>query len=305
MTTAPTHDRGNRGTSSTGSSVAWGGLAPEFGIVLRMAALKLPDSLVGAQLKLERGRDLFRELVAQNLAFLETPPCRVHRDRDAKSRRPFYYVGHVEPTPPSLALLLGDGLFNLRCALDYVAWQLVHVGAGGAPKVNLKSIAFPIADNPKQVTERFKKDLAEMPRDAITAILSMEPYQGGKGHHLWVLHKLNNVDKHRLLLPVVVNHLNTDLFPGIRANLEKKGCAVAVIGDPRVLVRPKKRVVPLKVRTILFVDAPDAEYSDSIMFGFETVIHEPPVVEEAPIKGTAQDLVDAVVGTVRELSAFV
>jgi hypothetical protein len=270
-----------------------------------MAALKLPNCLVGAQLKLERGRDFLRELVAQNVAFLQTRPFRVKWDRDAKSRRPFYYVGHLEPTPPALALLLGDGLFNLRCALDHVAWQLVHVGASGTPKVNVTKIDFPIANDAKQVAERFKKDLAEMPRGAIDAILAMEPYQGGKGHHLWVLHRLNNVDKHRLLLPVVVNHLNTDLFPGIRANLEKKGCAVFAIGDPRVLVRPKKRVVPLKVRTILFADAPDAEYNAKIEFGFETVIHEPPVLEEAPIKGTAQDLVDAVVGTVRELSAFV
>jgi len=37
---------------------------------------------------------------------------------------------------------------------------------------------------------------------AINAIDTTEPYQGGKGHSLWVLHKLNNIDKHRLLITV-------------------------------------------------------------------------------------------------------
>ena len=44
-----------------------------------------------------------------------------------------------------------------------------------------------------------------MAQDAIDAIDAAEPYQGGKGAGLWVLHYLDIADKHHALLTPLMN----------------------------------------------------------------------------------------------------
>ena len=58
---------------------------------------------------------------------------------------------------------------------------------------------FPIAHSQAKYEDRQKKDLKGATKAAITAVDAIKPYKGGNDT-LWLLHALNNIDKHRLLI---------------------------------------------------------------------------------------------------------
>jgi len=79
-------------------------------------------------LKFERGRDHVRSLLTEALAFLHTEPYRVEAfDRD--EQRVFILRARANP-PERLALIMGDGVHNLRSALDLAACELVSRNGG-------------------------------------------------------------------------------------------------------------------------------------------------------------------------------
>lgn len=105
----------------------------------------------------------------------------------------------ADPIPPSIGLLLGDVLHNLRASLDYVAWELVEA-AGGTPS---KKTYFPIAETIEKSAEIIDRGGIHIAgakvRDTLLNVI--KPYKGANPH-LWALHGANNIDKHRLTVPV-------------------------------------------------------------------------------------------------------
>ena len=62
-----------------------------------------------------------------------------------------------------------------------------------------------------------------MRQDAIDAIRALEPYKGGKGENLWVLHRLNNIDKHRLIVTVGSSFQSVDVGTIMFGHMETPG----------------------------------------------------------------------------------
>ncbi|WP_152604046.1 hypothetical protein [Methylotenera sp. N17] len=98
--------------------------------------------------------------------------------------------------PQSIALTIGDTLHNLRSSLDHLFSEiLIHYG------VPTNRYQFPIINKSDELEkcESFlilKKHSAK----AITLLSdAIQPYETGN-YKLWALSKLNNIDKHRLLL---------------------------------------------------------------------------------------------------------
>ncbi len=107
-----------------------------------------------------------------------------------------------------IAAVTGDIVHNLRSALDHVAWQLVVLDNGQPTR----ETAFPLHDsatnergNPRVLT--IKPGI----RDAgiMAAVEAMQPYAEARHGHdprtdaLGIVGRLDNIDKHRLLLTVV------------------------------------------------------------------------------------------------------
>jgi hypothetical protein len=158
------------------------------------------DPLIGIREKIKRAKKHVVDLKVELTAFKNAAPYAVGIENDPQTGELVYNVTKATPVPVCIPILAGDAIQNLRCALDHLAYQLVCAPNGGiAP--NPKHTYFPILKG--------KRDKAacagQMPgaTDAVLqAILAMEPYEGGKGHEFWILERLNNTDKHRLLLTV-------------------------------------------------------------------------------------------------------
>jgi hypothetical protein len=118
------------------------------------------------------------------------------------------YAEVVEPPPPTLSVIVGDVLHNLRSALDHLAWELVK-RAGGKPG---RHTYFPICDTEKwwlqetvhrRRAEDRKSPLAGVePSSAIWRFIqAVQPYKGAAyANSLNALRVLSNADKHRQLL---------------------------------------------------------------------------------------------------------
>lgn len=100
-----------------------------------------------------------------------------------------------------LALIIGDAIHNLKCALDY-AWgrSLGKI----APYALTGFTKFPVYPSSNQLEATLRKreidTFAPVLFDLV--ISKLKPYEGGNDS-IWAIHRLDILDKHRLLIPVV------------------------------------------------------------------------------------------------------
>jgi hypothetical protein len=91
---------------------------------------------------------------------------------------------------------MGDAIHNLRSALDLLVWQLVLINSAVPGKQN----AFPIYDTLLDFNSGYARQLCGVATSAVGTIRSLNPYEGGN-RTLWLLHQLDIIDKHRVLVP--------------------------------------------------------------------------------------------------------
>jgi hypothetical protein len=125
--------------------------------------------------------------------------------------------------PPKWSLLVGDCAHNVRCALDHIVYEM----SGGRNGIVPRYAEFPIFNRQPPYFLRTKKGnpahgsglrKIEGVKDlnARTAIRNLQPFrrQDPERHPLWILHELNNFDKHRAM---------PFMFAAIRTNLAAWG----------------------------------------------------------------------------------
>jgi hypothetical protein len=136
----------------------------------------------------------------------------------------------ANPIPATIVMIAGDVLNNLRSTLDHLAQQLYLVGSGGSTFRDQTS--FPIAETPKKFKSVLRGKVEGTRQDAIDAIRALEPYTGGKGADLWTFHRLNNIDKHRMILTLSTDHLRAKSnasCPDIEREARKYAIAEAIL----------------------------------------------------------------------------
>lgn len=156
----------------------------------------------GIRLKIKWAKKHIRELDAAINRFLQDQPYRIGAKphRIPQIEHTTLYVAEVKPIPDEISLILGDAIHNLRSALDYLMWQLVEA-YGGTPN---KSIYFPIADTVQQYQSAIgNREIQKIAPNALDIIESVQPYVT-PDQTLWLLHQLDIIDKHRLLLTVAI-----------------------------------------------------------------------------------------------------
>ena len=97
--------------------------------------------------------------------------------------------------PLALSLPVGDCIYNLRSALDYVVYELAILDSG---KVQ-EQTQFPIVDCEKDFNEQ-KRHLRGLNEHHIRAIEALQPYK--RIEWAKTLRGISNPDKHRHLIPV-------------------------------------------------------------------------------------------------------
>lgn len=106
-----------------------------------------------------------------------------------------------QPIPESFALLAGDAVHNLRCALDHLLWALYETSTGErAPSY----LSFPFDKNWKSLeAQKSYKAIQRAFPDAATLIRDTIKPTADRNYALWALNILDRFDKHRFLLPSV------------------------------------------------------------------------------------------------------
>jgi hypothetical protein len=253
------------------------------------------ERLALVRLKIERADEHIADLQAKIRSFFDSNPYKIATKRDPNTRQLIYYVDSVEPVPVAFTTITGDILNNLRSALDHLAQQLYLVGTGGT-KGYRDQTSFLIAESAKKFKAGLLGKVEGMRQDAIDAICALEPYKGGKGADLWAFHRLNNIDKHRLIVTVWSRLRSFDLTPTMK-NLLSRSLALSV-HLPELFIRPANSFVPLKAGDELFLDAPSAKGDDKTQLKFEVVIHEPGIIENKPLLETLVQFRDRVNGII-------
>jgi hypothetical protein len=173
-------------------------------------------SLIGFHGKLDRAYKRLEELDG----FLEDfrdpdDPYRLvkHEEFDGVDTDTVRYTAHIERPIPlrEWSPLIGEFLYDVRSALDHLAWQLAVLHC--APCSPPNGIRFPVFCSRKKFFECMKDgkrwafgsgvyQFRAMSAEAQTRILALQPYERRKNPErdpLWVLHQLCNQDKHESL----------------------------------------------------------------------------------------------------------
>lgn len=111
------------------------------------------------------------------------------------------YARKNEQVCNDAAILIGDVIHNLRCALDHVYWDCTNRFAKSDGE--RRNIQFPVCNDeagfkgsvltglPKRVSPEF-----------VEALEKLKPYRKAGNARLCAIHDLDVMDKHKLLIPV-------------------------------------------------------------------------------------------------------
>lgn len=261
-----------------------------------------PDRLRHVLLKLERAKVHAAHLNEAVQAFFATNPYRVGTKHDPASRKLVYFISDVQPTPDQLSLLVGDALQNLSTALDHLAYQIVCRDTNDAPP-NPRGIYFPIADDQSRYDAAKQTKLFGATPAAIACFDALKPYRGGNDL-LWQLARLNNIEKHRLLLTVGSQAAGIHLGQLMSGLFSKSMPAemVTAMESMNVYINPADKGFPLQSGFELYIGQVDEPPNPKQQFRFELVLNEPGVAEGAKLVDTVAALVATVEGVASELA---
>ena len=152
-----------------------------------------PDPLYGARLRHERAREHLLDIRHRVEAVYENFG-RVGAGRHPKTGGYAVMFPEVEQPPPTLSVRVGELLYNLRAALDYVVFELARLDSGAVQD----GTQFPIEDRQKVFYGRRRSTYLKGVSDEHVALIeSYQPYKGCNWTGL--LRSLSNPDKHRAL----------------------------------------------------------------------------------------------------------
>jgi len=152
------------------------------------------------RLKLKRALEHLYALDDAVKAWAETDPCAISYESEVATRQQTLTQRVVsQPSDPLLLLLIGDAAHNMRQGLDHLAYQLAIKVTGKDPPRNATASMWPIRTK-THLQSTVANDIApknNMPTGMYAAIEGFQADVGSDGELLYVLHALDNGDKHR------------------------------------------------------------------------------------------------------------
>jgi hypothetical protein len=157
--------------------------------------------------KLKRANQHIAEAETFIANYLTSDFYRVRFENDHVARRTKILFDSLHPPSKAVNLAIGDAISNLRSTLDYLVVAMLSPITG-----TTKHIEFPFADDKSGFEGTVNKGVIKGTGTAkfvfssvgsavVTLLIDqVQAYKGGRGHSLWVLNKLRNIDKHRLLV---------------------------------------------------------------------------------------------------------
>jgi hypothetical protein len=253
--------------------------------------------------KIERAKKHTADLKTELDSFLKTDPYAVGSKHDRQTRKLIYYVMAVKSIPECFSIIAGDILQNLMSALDHLAYQIVCNDTGDNPP-NPTGIYFPIGNSAAHYNAVKSGKITGAQKETFDAIDAIEPYKGGKGGDLlWSLWRLNNIEKHRLLLTVGSQAAGVNLGQLVSGHL---ACtfhpeAVAAIEDMGIFLQPADKGFPLQAGFELYIGAPEEKPNPKQQFRFDIALNELGIIEGESLFNTTRQFTDVAESVVTAL----
>ena len=156
--------------------------------------------LHGSFLKLDRAKKHIKELRCEIADFESSNPYQLVYEQKVEGGEIICRLSVNQP-PPSKewAVIIGDVVHNLRSALDLLACSLVKAHTVGSDCFKLR-VSFPISNSEIEFLDGGLKRVSGASELVKTIIEGLQPYKGGNNLFYWIS-ELDNLDKHRLLIP--------------------------------------------------------------------------------------------------------
>lgn len=143
--------------------------------------------------------------------WLGANPYALVADEDVATRHKVFRLQvNVRPDLLGWGIILGDAVHNLRAALDHVVWQLAELKAQPPDHTEFPIFhsrnKFGATDKHGPTRASGLSKIVGLPVETRHIVERAQPYhRGGEAHlhPLWVLHRLNNLDKHRVVIPAL------------------------------------------------------------------------------------------------------
>jgi hypothetical protein len=168
------------------------------------------DPLHGVWLKVGRAREHLKAFQAE-FRDIEVNPYRLVGQYEGEGSRyvvRFSVLDEGRRIPRRFGLMVGDVVHNLRTALDHLAWQLAIIGSGPGPRTQ-----FPIFEDADEFRKYEKALLHGIAEGDRARIRGLQPYEIRVptaivrdlelNRMLMILGRLDNVDKHSIILPAI------------------------------------------------------------------------------------------------------
>jgi hypothetical protein len=168
----------------------------------------MAGSLDSVRQKIDWAKAHLKTLDTETRRYLDSEMCELVFERNPNAKIHAQRLNILIPIPENIPLMIGDCIHNLRCALDYLVWQLV-LAAGNKPE---ECNQFPIcitaqAFEDATINRKRSNRLKGVAPDAVAEIERAQPYIACKGKEthstLYYLQYLSNTDKHRRVVVAV------------------------------------------------------------------------------------------------------
>lgn len=218
----------------------------------------MKPSLMSSKRKLERAEAHFKDVHAAVSEWRSAVQKQKLMVVNGKPKGDMLPIDVVLRTPPDLthdvALAFGDGVHNLRSALDHTVLQMAMLGGANMQDV-WRLTSFPIYTDPHKFAVWAGKLKKYLTRDMVAGLESVQPYQTAKRlkripEHaiLWTLSELDNIDKHRVIVVIGGVYRITDIRLTVNNRLVIFGQATAPafrpIKDGAIVATLHARVTP-------------------------------------------------------------
>jgi hypothetical protein len=254
-------------------------------------ALMARLDLTGARAKIERAKKHICDLDGERSTFLNLNPYRATPEYYPEYNATAYYLDNFAPVPEAIPLIAGDAAHNLRSALDHLACALIK-RVGNEPTAHTY---FPVCESSQKYKSESARKVEGISLADKEAIDLIKPYGGGNDS-LWGLHRLDIIDKHKLLItPVVcVNQIGYGI-----SQMEVERMFGGILKLPPGAILPQTFWFPLppkgvdafalkKGDMVLKVEG-DHETNQNVELTFDIAFGEPEVFKGRPLVPTLQN----------------
>src|SRR3990172_2610601 len=161
-------------------------------------------SLDGVHAKLARSEKHLK-LAVRLIKWFARNKCTIERQPNPETNR-IDAIARLPAPPAAIGLILGDAIHNMRSALDHMVWQLILSNPDPDKPADVPNhmTMFPICDSEEGFRSQVRKGrLRGVGEDPLAVITRIQPYNSPKlgrdyrKHYLWLLDRLENIDKHR------------------------------------------------------------------------------------------------------------